>query len=390
MTNYQALTEKKKKKNKKPLILLFITFLLFGAFLFLITRKGDVTIAMEQIEMCNSIQQVKSIYIANQFDEDFYEFNETTGERELISDFDLHIRQKLNKLISNDDELKDCIEWLPQTKKSLNVIVIPDLSRRLLDSVNCNHQAENDIRIIDSTWMKFIQLTSLKMNSSDRFTIDVTDKGQANNSFDKIADNLQVDLSKHKNQSNRLFFNDVVKNKIKKNVRSLYKLSLKNPLGADYYIYLKRYISNHVRKSTIFEKVTNKVIILTDGYLEPQDRISYTPIYHKSRISKFNYDYRNKLYPAVDNGTIKETIFSLGLNIPVIRNLDLENVEILICEVIERNETGGIRYDFDILKSYWTDWLTRQKATVLEEDFLKREQSMNVTIEKIYKFLERD
>jgi hypothetical protein len=306
MTKYQ--TTKEKKKKKKPLVILLVTFLSFGAFIYLITRKSDVTVAMEQIEMCNSIPQVKAIFQANQFDEDFYERNEATGERELVPDFEILIRQKLNKLITSDEELKECIEWLPQTKKSLNIIIVPDLSRRLLDSSNCRNQVNNDIRIIDSIWMKFIQLTSLKMNSSDRFIIDVTDKGQANNSFERIADNLQVDLSKHKNQSNRLFYTDALTNEIKKNVRSLYKLSIKKPLGADFYLYVKRYLSNHIRKSTIFEKVINKVIILTDGYLEPQDRISYTRIYHKSNIPRYNYDYRKPLYAAVDLGTVSQTI----------------------------------------------------------------------------------
>jgi hypothetical protein len=387
MTKYQ--TTKEKKKKKKPLVILLVTFLSFGAFIYLITRKSDVTVAMEQIEMCNSIPQVKAIFQANQFDEDFYERNEATGERELVPDFEILIRQKLNKLITSDEELKECIEWLPQTKKSLNIIIVPDLSRRLLDSSNCRNQVNNDIRIIDSIWMKFIQLTSLKMNSSDRFIIDVTDKGQANNSFERIADNLQVDLSKHKNQSNRLFYTDALTNEIKKNVRSLYKLSIKKPLGADFYLYVKRYLSNHIRKSTIFEKVINKVIILTDGYLEPQDRISYTRIYHKSNIPRYNYDYRKPLYAAVDLGTVSQTISYLKLNIPLIQEINLKDVQFLICEVIERDETGGNRYDYDILKSYWVDWLSRQKASIQEENFLKREQSMNVTITKIFDFLDK-
>ena len=79
----------------------------------------------------------------------------------------------------------------------------------------------------------------------------------------------------------------------------------------------------------------------------------------------------------------------LKLNIPLIKDINLEDVQFLICEVIEREETGGNRYDYDILKSYWIDWLSRQKASIQEENFLKREQSMNVTITKIFDFLEK-
>ncbi len=384
------MSKQKSKSNKKPLLILLFTFLFFGIFIFLITREGIVTKAIKQVEICSNINQVKLIFNRYQFEDAFITNNEQTGEREIDPEFLLAIRNKLSKLIQNDQELEECLEWLPQSNSSLNIIIVPDLSKRLLDTINCPNQISNDLRIIDSIWSTFIRLTSLKIDSKDRLTIDVTDKGQANGSFEQIADKLQIDLSDHKKgQSNRLFYTEKLVTDFRNNTRALYGLTKNdNYLGADFHHYIKRYIKNHLRKSTIFERIINKVIILTDGYLEPQNKISFTPIYHKSRIARFNYDYRQQLYNAVELGNVGNIINQLSLNIPKINDVDLTGVEFLVCEVIERKEDGGTDRDYDILKYYWTDWLTRQGAIFREDDFLKREQSMNVTIEKINRFLE--
>lgn len=384
------MSKQKRKSIKKPLLILLFTFIFFGVFIYFITLEGTVTKAIRQVEICANIDQVKSIFNRYQFEEDFITNNEQTGEREIDPDFLFAIRNKLDKLIKNEQELNECLEWIPQSKTSLNIIIVPDLSKRLLDTINCPKQISNDLRIIDSIWSTFIRLTSMKLDSKDRLIIDVSDKGQAGGSFEHIADKLQIDLSTHnKGQSNRLFFTDKLKSDFHKNVEALYRLTKEGEfLGADFHLYIKRYIKNHLRKSTIFERINNKVIILTDGYLEPQNKKSFTPIYHKSRNRKFNYDYREQLYSAVELGTIPSTINRLGLSIPKINNVDLTDVEFLVCEVIERYEDNGTDKDFDILMYYWTDWLTRQGATFPVENFLKREQSMNVTIGKINKFLE--
>ena len=71
----------------------------------------------------------------------------------------------------------------------------------------------------------------------------------------------------------------------------------------------------------------SKIVIITDGYLEAEDRAADTKL-------------TPQLYKSLIIGNTNEMISMLGLNIPKV-NVDLSNTEILICEVNERKTGKG-------------------------------------------------
>lgn len=370
------ITKKKKKKNIKPLIILAGFILFFVAFIFLLLRPSVQSEAIDQVQVCANVSDVKMVY-------DKYKFelleNGADNNKIVSLEFQTAIRKKLDSFKLTDSEIQACLEWLPPSKTSLNVIIIPDLSRRIVDTYNNPDQIQNDKIVLNSIWESFVKQSRLKQDSQDRLIVDVTDIDQAKGQFSKIADELNFDLSKHKGKSNRLYFTEELDKRFEESVSALYESAKEKPLGADYLFYFRRYLINHLKKPTLFNNYSNKIIIITDGYLEAENKIADTKIVGGS------YDYRPLLYPAVEIGNVMDVITSKQLNIPKINGVDLSNSDILVCEVNERKI--GKAKDFEILKAYWTDWLNRMNARNVV--FVQREQSNQLTKEKVEQFIQK-
>lgn len=359
-------THKKSKKSKKPIYILSGFLLFFILFIVLITRPSLQNQAIDQVQICSNVADVKSIYEKYKFD--LLESDEN-GNKIVSKEFQDAIRHKLDSFHLSDEEIQNCIAWLPPSNKSLNIIVIPDLSRRLIDSYNNPNQIEKDIFVLQSIWNSFQNFSKLRQDVKDKLIIDVTDIDQAKGQFEMIANQLQFDLSLHTGKSNRLFFTDERTKQFQNSISKMYESAKQKPLGADYPFYFRRYLADHLKKNTLFDNFENKVIIITDGYLEAETRQADTK-------------FTPELYKSVLVGNTKETITSLGLNIPRIR-IDLSNTDILVCEVNERKV--GKTKDFEILKAYWEDWLTGMKAHKVS--FIQHEQASNITKSKINDFI---
>lgn len=360
----------KKKKDKKPIYILlgFISF--FILFIYFLTRPSLQSTAIDQINICSNTNDVKSVF-------DRYKFelleNDEFGNKIVSIDFQYAVRSKLNSFNLNDHEINECLKWLPPSKINLNIIVIPDLSRRIIDNANNPNQINNDILILSTIWKTFVEYSKLKQDSKDKLIIDVTDVEQAHGQFDKVADKLQFDLANHKGKSNRLFFTEEKDKLFHSSIKELYQLAKQKPLGADYKFYLRRYLSNHLKKATLFENYANKVIIITDGYLEPENSQADTKI----------LGYEDILRQSVITGNTLNVITLNNLNIPKV-NIDLSNTEVMICEVNERKIGRG--YDFEILKTYWEDWFSRMNVKN-KITFLQREQSNAITTKRVDEFI---
>lgn len=375
----QTQPKKHKKKDKKPIYLLLGFLIFFGFFIYFITRPSLQNKAIDQIEVCNNVDDVKSIF-------DYYKFelleNDENGNKIVAIDFQDAVRKKLSSFNLDDNELKKCLQWLPPTKTNINVIIIPDLSRRIIDSVNNPNQIINDKFVLNTLWQSFVDFTKLKQDTKDRLIVDVTDIDQAKGQFGNIANKLQFDLSTHKGRSNRLYFTDDKKKQFENAVDEMYKSAKQRPLGADYVSYFRRHLVNRLKKPTLFENYINKVIIITDGYLEAEGKPSYTKILSNA------FDYRPFLYPAVQTGNVIDVINSKQLNIPKLSKIDLSNSDVLVCEVYERRflpftniPYNGMGNDFDILEAYWKDWLKRMGAK--DPKFISREQANELTQKQI-------
>ncbi len=357
-----------KKKDKKPLYILGGFLIFFGIFIYAITRPSIQSIALKELETSYNTKDVEKVW-------DKYKADLSKDE-----EFLFETRKKLTGFSLTEDEINACRNWLPPAPISINLIIIPDLSRRIIDTLNNPDQINNDIFILRTIWKSFVDFSKYKQNTKDRLIVDVTDIDQAKGQFGKVANKLQFDLSDHKGKSNRLFFTSDKDKQFENSIEEMYKLAKSKPLGADYSFYFRRYLINHIMKPTLFDNVVNKVVIISDGYLEAENKPADTKIYGYGNPSK---DYRNILYPAVKSGNILDVISMKGLNIPIIPKIDLSNTEILVCEVNERK--SGKEFDFEILETYWNDWLTRMNAKIIV--FLQREQANELTAKKVTKFI---
>jgi len=358
-----------KKKNKKPIYILLAFVGVFCMFIYGLTRPSLQSQAIKELETSYNKKDIEMVW--HKFKAELYQDEE----------FLLEIRTKLTGFNLNEDEKQECMGWLPPAPKSLNVIIIPDLSRRILDTVNNPDQIQNDIFVLNAAWKTFVKTTRLKEDSNDRLMIDVTDREQASGQFNRVADQLQYDLSTHKGKSNILYFTPDKDQTFNSAITEMYQLAKTKPLGADYRYYFRQYLDSRLQKSTFFDTYINKVIIITDGYLEAEGKKADTRL----------IGYEKQLYNAVDAGNVQQVIAANGLNIPKV-NIDLSNTSIMVCEVSERNVVpftkipwAGKKRDFEILKNYWEDWFTRMgaKKTV----FIPREQANEITAVAISNFI---
>jgi hypothetical protein len=350
--------KQKKTKDKKPLYILAGFLLFFGVFIYILIIPSTKSKAIDKLETCFNKKDAKMVWDRHKDDQD--------------EEFVLEIRKKLSSLNLTEDEINECRGWLPPAPTSINLIIIPDLSRRIIDNLNNPNQIKNDIFVLQTIWKSFVDFSKLKQDTKDKLIIDVTDIDQAKGQFGKVANDLQFDLSNHKGKSNRLFFTSGKDKQFEASIREMYELAKEKPLGADYRFYLRRYLINHLKKPTLFDNYINKVVIITDGYLEAENKPADTKI----------YGFESQLHQAVSIGNILDVITSKGLNIPKV-DIDLSNSEILICEVNERRTGKG--FDFEILRAYWEDWFKRMNAKKIV--FIQRELSTDVTAQKVNEFI---
>lgn len=357
----------KKKKDKKPLFILLGFLIFFGIFVYLITIPSQQSIALKELQTSFNKKDVEMVW---------YKYKSNLYQDK---NFLLEIRKKLTSFDLTEEETKECISWLPPAPASINLIVVPDLSARITDTINNPKQIANDILILKTIWKSFVTYSKLRQDTKDNLTIDVTDFNQAKGQFSQVANDLQFDLSNHKGKSNRLFFTNDLDTQFLKSITKMYNLAKDKPLGANYRNYISQYLNTRLKKSDLFNVYKNKVIFITDGYLEYQNSLKNNKITSDTRISGFE----KLLYPTIPLGTTKNVITSNNLNIPIVNNINISEVEFLVCEVNEREK--GRNYHFPILKAYWEDWFERMK--VKKPIFLQREQANNITVKKIEQFI---
>lgn len=358
MENIQK--KQKKKKDKKPLYILVAFLLFFGLFIYAITRPSTQSKAMKELETSFNKKDVEMVWY--KYKADLYQDEEFLYET----------RKKLTGLNLNEEEINECRGWLPPPPTSINLIIVPDLSRRIIDTLNNPNQIKNDIFVLETIWKSFVEFSKLKQDTKDKLIVDVTDIDQAKGQFGEVANNLQFDLSTHKGKSNRLFFTSEKNEQFESSIKEMYKLAKDKPLGADYRFYLRRYLVNYIKKPTLFENIINKVVIITDGYLEAENKPADTKI----------YGFEKQLHNSVSIGNTLQVITNYGLNIPKV-DIDLSNTEVLICEVNERKAGKG--FDFEILKTYWEDWFKRMD--VKKVSFIQREQANEITAKRVTEFI---
>ncbi|TRO66946.1 hypothetical protein [Christiangramia sabulilitoris] len=138
----------------------------------------------------------------------------------------------------------------------------------------------------------------------------------------------------------------------------------------------------------------NIIVLLTDGFIEVANRNSINSCIDRScellnshQIEKFRKYYNN----LETKMSLKEAFKASGYKIKPVNNPNLKGVEVLMLELNGRSKTKSGRItktptDFEILKLYWKDFLTREGVKKIE---IKNVQPSTDNINQIVKaFLE--
>jgi capsular polysaccharide biosynthesis protein len=252
---------KKKKQNKKPLYALLIFIGVFSLFIYILVRPSLESTAIDEINSCLNTEDVKTI---------FYKYKNDLIESQ---EFCQAARDKIKSFNLNQSEINEVRKWLPSNTTNLNVIIVPDLSNRIIDPENNADQIRRDSVIINSICESFENNVKTKMNSNDKLLIDITDRKQAGGRLGELADTIMYDLSGFREKINKLYFQDKreqFKLGVQKLYEAAYNFELKNPKGggADFVSYFSTKLKSKIQKSTVDDTYRNVLIILTDGYLE--------------------------------------------------------------------------------------------------------------------------
>jgi hypothetical protein len=354
----------KAKKNNRSISLLLVFLGGFGIFVYVIMRPSELSKAQNELVRCSNIGEVKNCW------------NRHQGGLSQNEEFLIEIRKKLDNFGLSDTQVVEVWQWLPKPPTHLNIVLVPDLSRRIIQELNNPEQIKNDTILLNTIWRSFVNIVKFKMDSKDRLLVDITDRDQASGNFRQIANDLIFDLSLHKGQSNRIYF-DKKGDKFHNNIDSLYKMAKKDPKGADYRLYFERDLNRHILKNTLFDNYRNLLIIITDGYLE-SDKILYTG----------SLGLQTQICSEISKGKGINQIFSERYLKIAPCNIDLSNLEILVLEVNEIQSGAGCH--FDILRKYWTDWFKAMKVKNNDTDFfIQRNNATDLTKERIEQFIKK-
>jgi len=341
-----------------------------AAFILSIGGKTEIGKKLDDLKQCKTIGEVKEL------------FENDKGKLEIIGD---SVRKKIGSFNPSESEIEAVKKWLPATV-SLNLVVVPDLSKRIVDTTNNREQVKRDVRLMKHIFEAFKKKTASKMKSKDRLIVAVTDEEQADGLFGGLADSMIVDLSKNTEKVNWLYFEkEGIESRYGKYVDSLYALAYKKPLGADYVKFFESRLEGYILPPTLFDDYRNALIIITDGYLEAEHTL-YTG----------NRDVRKGIANRIRKGQPFEEMMFNVIKLPDIGQ-EFPMWEVLVMEVHERTKASpqepldaGTPEDYKILKTWWQGWFTLMKINIDEKKFfVRRYDDMSRTEAEIDRFLNK-
>lgn len=321
----------------KPLIFIGAGVLILVIFFVFVTRKGPVDKAIKELQGATTYESVKAIW--------------NTHRTDLVnkSKWSDAVQAHLSNMSLTGDQQKDLVTWFP-VKNYINVVVLPDLSGRL---VTKPFPIENDKVVLEYILNAFQESVnkSYKLygeNTKDRLMIDMTRERELD--LKDLANKLIIDCSKTEQPSIPYIASE--KNEFRQSVEEVYEIARKQTQGADYFKYINENLNDRRVDSSPFVKYRNLVVILTDGYLE----ITKNP-------TVFYTGSPNQLAALVrgrSSGQDWNQLFSsqhLLIQDKAASTPNLKDWEVLILQVRDR-ENG----DYEILEKLWSDWLTKLDA----------------------------
>lgn len=279
--------------------------------------------------------------------------------------------------IENDNSLK--------INYGHNIVVLADLSNRVQQI-----KSINDTTIIFSIIDKLKPLIekSIDLNIDDKFnfySINQVCVDRMSNSEDKRNFDIDMtDFNKNELKISRYLYGKIKQDydydisSIKTSIKKVYDFNSKSKiLGADIWHYFNDELNSNIidttstpgsfRDSHYINKKKNKVILLTDGYIEAGKYENNAAMHDKENqnrtmylsgnlISKFRNDFHKSPYKNIQ-AFFKEEKYGL---IPLQNSL-ISEVELLVLEIDDRTMKNGVTTvfptDSKIIKLFWSTWL---------------------------------
>lgn len=325
----EQLNRRKKKWSIWVIIALF--FILFGGILLWPSPYSDAFIELQE---CTNEIEVKQVWDRNK--------NKLGTNKE----FEFEVRRKLESFSLTQQKIDSCLLWLPETPLNINVIVVPDLSDRLTDTVNFPDQKERDVEMIKTIWNEFAAYTGVR-ETKNRFMITLAECYSANKTFENTLNRMYVDMANEDNSSSHIYFNDYRKGNLSSDINKLYQLGIKYPVGSDFYTFFDFKLKSYLRKSTLYDRFVNKLIILTDG----GDIICDSSVI-SMKIDGYKTEFKN----ASGEEGIINVINKNKLNLKPAK-IDLSNTEVLILGIGACSTKEG--FHAQVISAYWKDWIEK-------------------------------
>jgi hypothetical protein len=329
----------------KGLIFIVSIFLIFGLFIFWITADSPVEVTVNKIEAAASVSELKNIF--------------ASIDAELRQDDEVRkaAKGKISSLKLKKKDFKELLDWFPAKETAINLVIVPDLSKRLKDYPD---QSAIDRKIIDTMYSCFLEKVrskkidpNSKSYAHDRLITDIADPAQGAGSFQSLADNLMIDLSENRTKATRKYVEEN-KSNFSSGLSAIYSAASKMTSGTDYYYFLDKKMEQHYQKDDLDVRWQNILVILTDGYLETKGQ-NYTG----SAIASKNPD-ANRIPPCI--------------------NADLMNWNIYVLEGRER-----VLGDNQLLRRTWFNWFEDMNADLEEREFYQpHKDQYNLTAKFIH------
>lgn len=238
--------------------------------------------------------------------------------------------------------------------------LVYDIIVCLDDRITVDNQINRDkeiIKIIFNDFRKLVKQTRFYINSNDAFRILIAPQAGTSNEIYGMSRILTIDLARLGIAQKRAKMDEFEEN-LDERINELYQLADKGSQKSNYNgTNIWRYFNGNYQ-AELRSSATQKVFILTDGYIDFENEELSVEINGKTNHTKFVSELMNN--PNWPNHFSSE---NLGI-IPC--NIDLSSTEIYVLEV---NPKSGGYFEGEILEKVWLDWLTEmgsQKVKVIQ------------------------
>lgn len=227
----------------------------------------------------------------------------------------------------------------PPMPQAQNIVILLDLSSRIF----LENQVKRDSNLIASVVDAF-EKNQIKYRfqiSNDKLSLATAYQNSSTSSDFSISGNMIIDMAMRKPRMNKPVFNTRKKAFLEAK-DSIYADAIKDKTtGADIWGYFCNDLNN-----TLVKGAKNKIIILTDGYLQFNRNIQQV---------RPRGTYMSDL-SLLRNKSKWESIFdSKKMKLTPCSNSFSEDIEVLILEIAPKNK-HLFTNEFQIIEKYWKTW----------------------------------